>query len=94
MKFTGEQLLEIWREGGFEDANGEYQEVEIVEGEDDWQVEHKCEQSQIIFKYQDKYYAFWLTRWGNYWSGYEYDEPEDAYEVEQVEKTILVWKAV
>lgn len=95
MEFTNEQLDQIWSEGGFVPTTGDsdWEDVNVVE-EGDWEVEHKCESSTVIFEYKGKYYRFYLTRWGSYWQGYEYD-PIDGYEeVKQVEKTVLVWRAV
>lgn len=97
IKFTDKQVESIADfNGGFTDSEGNWQDVEVVE-EGDWQVEHKCEQRRFIFKYQDRYFAFWETRWGSHWQGYEYEYGgvgEDVYEVKQVEKTITVWEAV
>jgi hypothetical protein len=95
MEFTNEQLLDIWREGGIctnpDDPNS-WVDVTLVE-EGDWEVEHKCEQSTVVFEFDGKYYRFYLTRWGSYWQGYEYDEPDGFEEVEKATKTVEYWRA-
>lgn len=91
--FTEEQLRDIWREGGF-NVNGEWVDVEVIEEGDDWDDEGKYQTAQVVFKFDGKYYAFDITRSGSYFSHYEYEVWDDAYEVEKRTKTIEYWGRV
>lgn len=96
MEFTNKQLSDVFFENAIQlDPNDDdsWVDVNIIE-EGDWEVEHKCESSTIIFEYNGKYYRFYLTRWGSYWQGYEYDEPDGFEEVIEDYKTIKYWRAI
>lgn len=97
MEFTSEQLNDIFFEGGFYLNRGgdeeDFVEVNVIE-EGDWQVEHKHEYCDVVFEYEGKYYMYGMSRSGSYWSDYHWEDPEEAYEVKQVEVVTTVWRAV
>lgn len=96
-ELTGKQLLDVYFEGGFYVGNGEEQEfveVDVIVDGTDWDVEHKHESSEVVFKYGNKFYRIYLTRWGSYWQGYEYDEPEGAEEVMLATRTVEYWRVI
>lgn len=93
MDFTNKQLQDIDDEHGFVNENGGWEDVRIVE-RGEWEVEHKYESSWVVFEYQNKYYRFYLSRWGSYWQGYEYDTPDGFEEVELAQKTVNYWRAI
>lgn len=93
-KFTKEQLMDIWREGGFE-IGTDWVDVEVLDdGHDSWEDGGKYQDTQVVFIYEGKTYAFNITRSGSYFSHYEYEIWDDAYEVELATKTITYWRAL
>lgn len=93
LKLNADQLKDIYYEGGFE-LGTDFVEVNVInDGRNDWQVEHKCETSELIFEFEGRYYRIYLTRWGSYWQGYELNDPE-IEEVELAQKTVNYWRAL
>lgn len=89
MNMTQELMEEIaWLDENKTTLCGNYTAIHIGEWEDDGKYQHQ----QIVFKYQDKFYAFWIVRSGSYFTDYYYQYPDQADEVHLVEKTIRVWE--
>ncbi|HDR3499628.1 TPA: hypothetical protein QCN48_005086 [Bacillus toyonensis] len=88
-EFTTSQLKDIWRE------NDERFELEH---EGDWDDQGKFSSQEVVFKDTEtgKFYAFDVWRSGSYFSHYEYEIHDNAYEVKKEIKKIEVerWVAV
>lgn len=91
-KFTEEELEFI--------AWGEYESIKDIDlssaevvDEDEWIQDGKYQFRNLIFKYQDKFYALPCSRSGSPFTDwyYEYDQP---YEVVKQQKVIEVWTTV
>jgi hypothetical protein len=89
-KLTEDQLIELWRNDGMYDDNGEDLFESVEEGE--WVDGGKFSSKEVIFKdvHTGKHYSFELTRSGSYFSHYEYEVWDKAVEVIQVTKTITI----
>ena len=91
MKFKKEDLLSI--------TEDEYPVGFTAVEEGDWVCDGKYERQEIIFKFNDKFYALWQTRTGSYYTDWYYDsddwdDEEDVGEVEPVEVKTIQWKRV
>jgi hypothetical protein len=93
MEFTEKQLKYIWREEGFEQPNGDWVEVEVIEDGNDWEDDGKYQYALVVFIYNGKTYAFDISRSGSYFTEYHYEIMGGAYEVELATKTIEYWRA-
>lgn len=62
----------------------------------EWMDEGKYSCREVIFSFEDKFYGYYQSRSGSYFSDYHYDpiEPENVYEVKKVTKTVEVWEPV
>jgi hypothetical protein len=94
VKFTEEQLANVLRNDGLYDTQGNEIDYEIA-FEDDWVDQGKYQTKEVVFKVDDRFYRFYVTRSGSYWSDYDhwYD---NAVEVKPVKKVIEItaWEAV
>lgn len=69
-------------------------EYEFIE-QSDWEIEGKIQHCEVIIKHNEKYYAFYPFRSGDYWSGYEVDFfEEDLVEVKGESYTSYRWVQV
>ncbi|MCY9737508.1 hypothetical protein M5X17_27785 [Paenibacillus alvei] len=87
IKLTEEQAKSIYFNEKIEGF--EYEKVT----ESDWIDEGKIQSCEIIFKHDDKYYAFDLLRTGDHWSGYELEYYDDEA-IEVVKKPITTYEWV
>lgn len=89
MKLTHEQMKTILYEEGIDELG-----IELVE-QSKWVSDHKMQTCEVIFKQNDKYFAFGAYRQGDDWSGYETDFFDDnAIEVTKEAYTAYRWVQV
>lgn len=79
----------------FSDEASEEVGFELVE-EGDWVSEGKYDRKEYIYKNLEtgKFYVYYTSRWGSYFSDYEYETPEELVEVTPVETTTVIYKVV
>lgn len=85
-KLTNDELQQI--------AWGERDDL-VIKEEGTWLDGGKFQYRDIIFQdvATEKYYLLAQYRTGNHWNGYEYEYPDQPYEVEQKEVVIKNWVA-
>jgi uncharacterized protein YfaS (alpha-2-macroglobulin family) len=88
MQFTNEQLKEIWNEGGFTNSEGVFVETEVAE-DGEWIDEGKYQRKEYVFAYDGKFYSMYITRYGSYFSYYDY-EIDGADEVVKITETVTI----
>lgn len=90
IKLTEEELIDLWREEGLVDSEGNDVFELVIQGI--WNDGGKIQSSQIIFKdvRDGKHYSFDLNRSGSYFSHYEYEVWDEPVEVELQEKLITI----
>ena len=71
----------------------DYEGKELVE-EDNWDADGKYQSKEVIFNYGGLTWVAYMSRSGSPFTDYEYDHPEEATQVQAVEKTITVWENV
>lgn len=94
MEFTNDMLREIWSEGGFE-LGTDFIEVDVLQdGHNEWEDSGKYSNTQVVFIYNGKTYAFDIYRSGSYFTEYHYEIEGGAYEVELATRTTEYWRAL
>lgn len=76
-----------------ESPYGKEEGIELIKN-GDWIDDGKYSHCTTIFKINDKFYAYYNSRSGSYFSDYDYNPEEDLYEVEKVEVIKHEWKEV
>lgn len=81
---------------GFEDCSFEDEDDFILVEEGEWISDGKYQSCTHVFqrKSDGKYFAQNWYRSGSYHSDYDYNDPEDLYEVERKEVVTIQWKMV
>lgn len=92
-KFS-EQELEFIAWGEFECIKGIDLSTADVIDEGEWIQNGKCQYRDLIFKYQNKFYALPCTRSGSPFTDWYNEFNEQPYEVVKSQKVIEVWAAV
>lgn len=89
-KLTEKQLVQLWREDALLGENDEVLFETVEDGE--WTDGGKYQDKEVIF--QDvktgKHYAFYITRSGSYFSHYEYEVYDKAFEVVKETRTVEI----
>lgn len=87
----------LWEDGyGYNDndpgAPPVFEKVEQTE----WIHSHKCQECVVIFSYQGKFYEFIVTRSGDDFTDWVYDDldPREVMEVEKREVVTTEWVRV
>lgn len=86
-------IKELWdiKPGGAVNLAGkDYELVELGE----WDDQGKYQYMEMVFKLDGLFYSASISRCGSYFSDYEYGYPDEAFQVQQVEKTVKVWEAI
>lgn len=59
-----------------------------------WEDDGKCSYKTVIYKYQDKFWSFWISRTGSYYTWYDYEYSDCLIKVEPKEKIIIEYVEV
>jgi len=92
MKLTPKQV-EIITSGCVGGVGMEEDEIIIVE-EGEWIQDGKCQYRSRIFEVDGKYWEYYQSRSGSPFTDWEYEESDEAIQVERKEVTRVIWEPV